>query len=424
MAKSQQPKILTKKHLARQQREEMQTRYIVIASIAVIALVFILIAAGLLNQYVLQPNKAVAEVNGDKISVREFQVNVRYQRARIIENYQQLAMYFSDNEQFQQQLQQTLGNVEGIGQNTLDGLIDDRLIRQEAKRRGITISTADLDKGIEEAFGYYANGRPTATATIEPLPTSTLSSLQQTLTAPTATTVPTITLPTATATLAPSPTASLVLTPTATATPYTKDAFKENFDNQVKAYKDATSMSEKDFRRIVESQLYYEKVMDAVLADMNIATDEEQIWVRRIVVSEPMTATLLLDQINNGGDFALLAEQNSSDTSTSFKGGDMGWFGKGKQDAAFEQAAWSLQVGEVVSQPVQTASGYEIIQLLGKEVRPIDSSSYQQLRQTKFTEWLAAQRKQAEDALKLTIYDFWTTIVPSEPSVSSSSSTP
>jgi parvulin-like peptidyl-prolyl isomerase len=419
MAKSPAPiKTVSKKHLARQQREEQQTRYIMIASAVVMAIVVILIVGGLLNQFVFQPNKAVAEVNGDKISLKEFQTNVRYQRTRIIENYQQLAVYFGNDQQFQQQLQQTLGNVEGIGQDVIDNLIDDRLIRQEAKRRGITVTSADVDKALAEAFGYYADGRPTATPTIEPAATSTLTSLQETLTAPTATTVPTMTLPTATATLLPTATSSVVLTPTATATPYTEAAYKDIFKQQLKIYQDSADMSESDFRRVIESQLYRDKVKEAVLAEMVIPADEEQVWARHILVTDTVTADLLLEQIKNGSDFALLAEQYSTDPGSKAKGGDLGWFGKGKMDPAFEQAAWSLQVGEVVSQPVQSTSGYHIIQLLGKENRPLDTSAYQQLRDTKFTEWLADLRKQTEDALKLVIHDFWKTATPDTPTVS------
>ncbi|MFZ6030210.1 MAG: peptidylprolyl isomerase [Chloroflexota bacterium] len=416
----QQAKVVSKKHLARKEREDIQTRYIIIVSVAVIATIFILIVAGLLNQYVVQPNRAVAEVNGDKISVQEFQASVRYQRARVIENYQQLAQYFGDDQQLQQQLQQALADTQGIGQDVLDSLIDDRLIRQEAERRGITVTKDEIDQAIEEAFGYYPDGQPTATPTTEAQPTSTLTSLQETLTAPTATTEPTAALTetvataTATATLAPSPTASENLTPTATATPYTEDAFKDFYKKQADVYKEV-GVPEQEFRRTFERSLYREKVMDAVLADMELQVEQEQVWARHILVSDLVTATMLLDEVNNGGDFAALAQQYSTDTASSYNGGDLGWFSKGKMAAEFEAAAWNLQVGEVVSQPVQTQYGYHVIQVLGHEVRPLSDSEFQQLRQTKFQEWLDEQRKQVEEALTLVIHEFWTTVIPNEP---------
>lgn len=422
MAKNQQEKIITKKHLARKQREELQTRYIIIASTAIIILIVVLITYGLVKQYVLEPAKPVAQVYGEKISVKEFQENVRYRRMQIIQNYNNMAQYFGDNTQMQEQLQQTLGDVTGIGQSVLDGMIEDIIIRQEAERRGITVSEAELEKSVQEnMFGYYPDGTPTLEPTSEPQATSTLSALQQTLTAPTATEVPTMTLPTATstATLAPTATVSPNITPTITATPYTIDAYQETYQQALNFYKDEVDVSEDTWRRMEESAMYSEKVMEAVLDEMDIKTEEEQVWARQILVSDIMTATMLLEEINNGADFALLAEEYSEDSISSYNGGDMGWFGLDETTIPTEvlTTAWSLQIGEVISQPLQSQSGYHIIQVLGHEVRPLSTNQYEQLRQEKFQEWLDEQRRTAQDTGELIINDIWLEIVPSEPSV-------
>ena len=68
MAKREEQKIVTKKHMARQEREEMQTRYLRYGAAAIIAVVLILVGIALVDAYILTPNKSVAVVNGEKIT--------------------------------------------------------------------------------------------------------------------------------------------------------------------------------------------------------------------------------------------------------------------------------------------------------------------------------------------------------------------
>ena len=64
--------------------------------------------------------------------------------------------------------------------------------------------------------------------------------------------------------------------------------------------------------------------------------------------------------IENGQvEFGVLAS-TESDCSSAKRGGDLGWFGKGEMQKAFEDATYSLQVGEM-SMPVFSSSGIHII---------------------------------------------------------------
>ena len=65
--------------------------------------------------------------------------------------------------------------------------------------------------------------------------------------------------------------------------------------------------------------------------------------------------------IKNGADFAEMAEEYSEGPSAS-KGGDLGYFGKGRMVKKFEEVAFNLEKGEV-SEPVQTRFGWHIIKL-------------------------------------------------------------
>lgn len=76
------------------------------------------------------------------------------------------------------------------------------------------------------------------------------------------------------------------------------------------------------------------------------------------------------DRINNGEDFAELASQYSDCPSKS-RGGDLGFFPRGKMLKEFENAAFQLDINEV-SDIVRTSSGFHIIKLTakrGEEVR-------------------------------------------------------
>jgi parvulin-like peptidyl-prolyl isomerase len=76
----------------------------------------------------------------------------------------------------------------------------------------------------------------------------------------------------------------------------------------------------------------------------------------------------------------------------------------------FETAAFSLGIGEI-SAPIATTYGYHIIQVLGKEIRPLDDASYEQKKQTIFTEWLTVQR----DSSEIEKSDIWSEIYPEIP---------
>ena len=96
-------KVITKKHLARLEREQLQTRIILISTIVVVLLVAVFIGYGILDQNVLKPNRPVAKVGGSSIPLNEFQANIRYRNISYIQNFNQIAQYFGEDLSFRQQ---------------------------------------------------------------------------------------------------------------------------------------------------------------------------------------------------------------------------------------------------------------------------------------------------------------------------------
>ena len=75
----------------------------------------------------------------------------------------------------------------------------------------------------------------------------------------------------------------------------------------------------------------------------------------------------IINQLNNGSDFAELADTYSQDPGNqvspdSGKGGELGWFGKGQMVKPFEEAAFIAKTGDVVG-PVLSRFGYHIIKV-------------------------------------------------------------
>ncbi|MDE1824684.1 MAG: peptidyl-prolyl cis-trans isomerase, partial [Candidatus Micrarchaeota archaeon] len=81
-----------------------------------------------------------------------------------------------------------------------------------------------------------------------------------------------------------------------------------------------------------------------------------------ILVKSEAEAKSILERVNKGESFAKLAEQYSSDGSRK-RGGDLGRFPRGVMVREFENAAFSLEKGQV-SGIVKTQFGYHIIKRL------------------------------------------------------------
>jgi parvulin-like peptidyl-prolyl isomerase len=150
-----------------------------------------------------------------------------------------------------------------------------------------------------------------------------------------------------------------------------------------------------EFREIQRSQLLASKMIEHVTG--LVPTSAEQVHARHILTSDLAKAQSLLDELNRGGNFAALAQQNSEDISTAANGGDLGWF---PQDVPLMppvvvEIAFALEPGDV-SDVIESDQGYHIIKVEAREEnRPLTPEMVLYVRQKAFETWLDEQRRNA-----------------------------
>jgi peptidyl-prolyl cis-trans isomerase C len=101
-----------------------------------------------------------------------------------------------------------------------------------------------------------------------------------------------------------------------------------------------------------------------------------QVRAAHILVKDEDLAKRLREELRQDpSKFEELARQNSTDTATAARGGDLGFFGQGRMVPEFEQAAFGLEKPGDISELVKTPFGFHIIKLLERKEgteRPFD----------------------------------------------------
>jgi parvulin-like peptidyl-prolyl isomerase len=87
----------------------------------------------------------------------------------------------------------------------------------------------------------------------------------------------------------------------------------------------------------------------------------KQVRASHILVKKQSDAKKIMEDLKKGSSFSELAKTHSQCPSRK-RGGDLGWFGRGKMVPEFEKAAFSLKKGEI-SDLVKTQFGYHIIRV-------------------------------------------------------------
>jgi hypothetical protein len=415
----------------RHDREDAINRLLVRAITVFVVLVIVLVGVVVAVDQFVVPNQAVATVNGENITVREFRDEFRFEQARINQQassyYQQMAQFGQQFgvtdaqglEQFMQQFdaggyqqfqawQSELGNPDLLGQRVVDELVDNKLVEQKARELNISVDEAQIQTSVDKFFGFD----PTQVALIGAEPTATT---EPTITptpfvSPTPTPLPSETpLPTATATQDAEATQEATAEVTAEATEFPTVApsptlqgseVQATYEANVREYRNGMSSTASIGPNVLDAYFRRQALEDAI-ADTLLSEGNKTLYVnaRHILVEGEEQAQEIVDALKAGASFADLAAANSSDGSAQ-NGGELGWSPVANYVEGFDDAVTNLPIGEI-SDPVKSEFGYHIIQVRAREEREAKDADLDQVKARLFAKWVAKLRAENEANIQI-----------------------
>lgn len=246
----------------------------------------------------------VATVNGKKISKQKYERELSSLKNRFRASGRQLTL---------------LQEVE-LKKNLLESLINRELLYQESVKRGIKVD----EKAVEKQLAQVKKRYPTEAAFKEALKRAHYSEAE-------------------------------------VKSQLTRGIAIEQFINE--ELRSRIHITDKD------TQEYYDSHSDLFRRPEQVRASHILIKVGPNPTKEKRQKALekikeIQEKIKKGKDFAELA-QAFSDAPSASRGGDLGYFSRGQMLRSFEEAAFTLNIGQV-SAPVETPFGYHLIKVTDK----------------------------------------------------------
>lgn len=342
----------TKKQIAFSRKEARQNRIILIAVGVLIAVIVVVLGIGIVRELIIKPGQPVAIVNNVKIPTDDFQDMVNYNRYNLYLNISNLQNGIDDlraspedNEFlisfYEQQLGQLQSSLSLVPQDTLDDLIDDELIRQQAEEEGLTVTPAEVEQAITEDIRQALTVAPQEPLTgTEQLPTPTPVS-------------------------------------------------QEQIDEVYNSILDNMKLSNKSFRAIIERSLLRGKLQELLAS--RVPTTGLVANVQLIQTETEQNAVTAMERIEAGEDFAIVAQEVSTDTVTAEGGGNVGWVTTEQLSARYgedlDAFVFSHEVGKL---GIVESNGmfYVVLVLERDENGPLPSDVLTQRQNSALFDWL------------------------------------
>ena len=172
--------------------------------------------------------------------------------------------------------------------------------------------------------------------------------------------------------------------------------FKTQYNNMLSKY----GISNSEFRTVIETSLLQEKLLNYYVNQT--PTSGQQAEVEAILFYNESAANQTTLLWRGGETFTTLSEMYSSSSSS-------GWLIKGTMGEAFDNVAFSIDIGNI-SDPIPSATGYYVIKVMDRKDGPITDALRQQAGLADYNNWFSQDYKakvQRNPKLNLTEVYSW-----------------
>ena len=340
------PRKMTRRQLSRHQREVRRQRIAYIAIASALALVILIPLIGYWQENVVRGFAPVAIVSGETITADTYSRYLGLQQATIQREIQNSSKApVAGDQSAQQQLaraqqQFLLMQMQQLPDNALGDLIAGKIVRDEAKRRGLTATPEELD-----------------TALLSTIPSDPVAAL---------------------------------MSGTTDDAEIAKIMIEDSRKSLRTLLGKGRFLTEDEYNvYVLETNVMRDKLRDAL--GVGLPTSGPQLHVRQLILDTEEKGKEAKARLDKGDDFATVAMEMSTDGNTKEKGGDMGWLPAGQEPADFDAIAFSLPLKQR-SEPTKTVAGYRIVEVLEKaDSRAFESGYMSQQKAKVFREWLQTQ---------------------------------